>query len=345
MNSLSIVFQGPVLCNGKLNNNIVRNISRTRKVFPNSEIIVSTWHCTAKHELALLRQMADVNVTVVLSQDPGAIIGRDQSGEWVTNINRLLLSSQAGLQKVTRPLVVKLRTDTCLYGRSIESLLERFVLTDEGPARDEVYKVFKKRVINGSWFARDAEGSLPYLFHPGDIFLAGLTEDVRLFFSAPLADSGLFSPSSMQGLWCAWRYVPEQWFWIHSIQQATGKTVYEGNFTYTPEYIEASGRYYLANFVPFSSRTLKLQWKKYYRRYPLRGLFSVYTHARWLRLAARYEGKRQCGFTALADRVFTGVWRRGYILRAWLIRIPFIRRLARKLFICRKLESGAHKHE
>ncbi|OUC39424.1 WavE lipopolysaccharide synthesis [Enterobacter sp. J49] len=345
MNSLSIVFQGPVLRNGTLCNQVIDNIIRTRAVFPQSEIIVSTWFCAVEQERALFSRMKKVNVKVILSKDPGPIIGKDCSGEWITNLNRLLISSWSGLQIVTRPLTVKLRTDTCLYGRSIESLLERYVLADEGPARDEAYRVFKKRVINCSWFARDAEGSLPYLFHPGDIFLAGLTEDVRLFFCAPLATPELFSPSSMPGLWCAWRYVPEQWFWIYAIRQVKGKMEYEGNFSYTPTHIESSERYFLANFVPFSSKALQFYWQKYYRRYPLRGLFSLYTHSRWLRLAARYDGKVQSGFFAKADGVLTSVWRRGYILRVWIMRVPLIRRMARKLFVHRKNNGDEHQHE
>ncbi|RTP97287.1 hypothetical protein EKN38_22380 [Enterobacter sp. WCHEn045836] len=334
MKNLSIVFQGPILRGATVCMSAVSNIRRTREAFPEAEIIVSSWRCTPGTEQYFRTLMAEMRVHVVLSYDPGPLVNYDESGQWVSNLNRQLVSSAAGLRCATRPLSLKLRTDTCLSGRGVVPLLQRYVLDSEGPGREMHYSVFKKRVINASWFARDARGSLPFLFHPGDIFLAGLTEDVRLFFSAPLADESLFSPARRPGLWCAWRFAPEQWFWIHAVRSVTGKMEYEGNFAYAREKVEASERYYLANFVPFESGKLDLYWKKYWRRYPLRGLFSLYTHSRWLRLAEVYSGKREHPLT-LPDRILTYVWRIGYILKVALLCLPIIRRLAKSLFVHR----------
>lgn len=335
MDNLSIVFQGPVTQNGLLCNEVLRNIRLTRTAFPDAEIIVSTWYCSPETEHLLQSRMAEIDVYVVLSYDPGPIVAYDESGMWISNLNRLRESSLVGLRCATRMLSLKLRTDTYLSGRDIIRLLQQYVQNEEGPIRENKYRVFKRRVINASWFARDARGSLPYLFHPGDILLAGLTEDLRLFFSAPLADSTLFSPAMMPGLWCAWQFVPEQWFWVHAIHKVTGKMEYKGNFAYTPDRIEVSERYYLANFVPFSHRQLKLHWSKYWKCYPLRGLFSLYTHSRWLNLSGKYLGYTVEYRYIFLDRALTRIWRAGYILRARVLLYPSLRRIARALFVHR----------
>ncbi|EHM4904065.1 MULTISPECIES: WavE lipopolysaccharide synthesis family protein [Enterobacteriaceae] len=251
MHNLSIVFQGPadVRCS-----TLYLYLQRTRNTFPDAEIIVSTWHSTPTTDALLNARLARMGVRLILSNDPGPLTGHDISGRWTTNLNRLLCSARAGLQAASRPLVIKLRTDTWLSSRALLDRIEQDVLRDAGPPRQEAFKVFSHRVINASWFARDPKGSLPFLFHPGDILLAGKTEDVRLFFSAPQADTSLFCPARMPGLWSAWRYVPEQWFWIHAIRQITGRLVYEGNFAHTPALVTASEQFYLANFVPHDHR-------------------------------------------------------------------------------------------
>ncbi|EQB8221507.1 WavE lipopolysaccharide synthesis family protein [Klebsiella aerogenes] len=326
MNNLSIVFQGPA---DVMSPALYRGLQRTRDTFPDAEIIVSTWHRTPMEDRLLQIRLQSMQIRLILSVDPGPLTGTDTSGCWTTNLNRLLCSARAGLAAVSHPLVIKLRTDTWLSSRTLLALLEQDVLQDAGPPRKEAFRVFSHRVINASWFARDPKGSLPFLFHPGDILLAGRTEDVRLFFSAPLADMSLFCPARMPGLWIAWRYVPEQWFWVHAIHQATGRRVYEGNFSHTPALATESEQFYLANFVPYSPGALGLHWPKYWRSYPFRGLFSVYTHSRWCRRAGY---GRSSPVREIISRGLTALWRNGYRLRAVLLRHPGIRRVAKSLF-------------
>lgn len=326
MTQLSIVFQGPVFPS------LQDNLRRTRRVYPEAEIIVSTWHASAEEDARLRDWLAVSGIRLVLSDDPGPLTGHDASGEWSTNINRMLLSSRAGLAAATHPLAVKLRTDSWLSDRTLSVLLEQVLSDEQMPARDPDYCVFHSRVMTATWFARDARGSLPLLFHPGDIMLAGRTEDVALFFNAPPAGASLFRPAIAAGLWSAWQYVPEQWLWVNAIHQATNKDVFAGNFHHTPGLVESSERYFLANFVPYSPRKLGLHWPKYWRRYPLRGLFSLYTHTRWRRLDARLQGRSICTPWALASGLLTLIWRTGYRLRARLLRHPRLRAIARNLF-------------
>lgn len=335
MNTLSIVFQGPAGQNGELSAEVRQNLLRTRAAFPQAELIVSTWHYSPAADKALHNKLRALDITLVLSHDPGPIIATDSSGRYITNLNRMLVSARAGLAAASRPLAVKLRTDTWLSGRKLADLLRRHVLDEAEPVREVEFRIFKSRVINVCWFARDARGSLPYLYHPGDILLAGRTEDVRLFFSAPLADKGLFRPARMAGLWSAWRYVPEQWCWINAIYHATGRRVFAGNFDYSPAQLAKSERYFLANFVPYRPRQLNFHWPKYWRRYPFRGLFSTVTPARWRRMASRYQGGVTYSLLSHVDEVLTAVWRAGYCLRAKLMSIRNIRKLLMFLFFHR----------
>ncbi|MBE4994542.1 hypothetical protein INF73_21955, partial [Enterobacter cloacae complex sp. P6RS] len=187
--------------------------------------------------------------------------------------------------------------------------------------------------LTASWVARDARGSLPFLFHPGDIFLAGRTEDIRLFFAAPLATCEIYSRVYAPGMTSAWRYVPEQWLWINAIKLRTGKMVYQGNFETSPALVESSEQFFLANFIPFSARRLGLSWPKYWRKYPLRGLFSLYTTGRWQELYASTYGLEFPGSRKRIMRFFIALWRFGYILREYLLRCTLLRRVAHYFFV------------
>lgn len=319
----------------KLNPSVRKNLQLTREVFPDAEIILSTWEMSPLEEDELQLALVDLNIRTVFSPDPGMLARSDRTGSYRTNVNRILRSAQAGLAIATRPLAIKLRTDTRLTGRKIVHLLGHFVLCGEGPARDPAYQVFRARVINASWFARDERGSMPYLFHPGDILLAGLTEDVRLFFSAPMASYDLFVPVSTSGNGYNFLYVSEQWLWVNAIWKATGNKVFSGNIRYSKEDVANSEQYFLANFVPFSAQQLQLCWPKYWSHYPLRGLFSVMTYRRWhYRCTAYLQGHPERPYS-LVTRTFITIWRCGYRLRERLLHLPTLRRIAVRLFVHR----------
>ncbi|MEN4978174.1 WavE lipopolysaccharide synthesis family protein [Erwinia billingiae] len=338
MKNLSIIFQGPAASDdGTLCPQVYAHLRRTRQAFPAAEIILSTWSMPPERMAWWRVSLEVIRVRLVMSSDPGSQAYTIKKSTYITNLNRLLISSQAGLAHATQPLAVKLRTDSGLTNRKLVALLNQQVLC-EAPTvpRDPAYRIFRSRVINADWYARDARGSLPYLYHPGDILLAGYTEDLRLFFSAPPAGAELFRPSERPGLSCPWRYVPEQWFWLNAIHKTTGEWVYHGNFDHDEQHIVASEQSYLANFVPYSARSLGFSWPKYWRSYPFRGLFSIYTHRRWQRLAARTQGLSVHRFTGAVDEMLTTIWRGGYRLRNVFLRYSPIRRIAMRLFVHRR---------
>lgn len=338
MQNLSIVLQGPLGDAAELPRTTWKYILRTRRTFPLAELIVSGWKTSPERDSQLHAQLAGQNIILVLSEDPGPVVGYDRGGKYVTNVNRQLISSRAGLAAATRPLAIKMRIDSYLYSRKLVRLLTSRVLALDGLDRDDRYTVFQSRVINLNLYARDARGSIPILFHPGDIMLAGKTADVRAFFAAPLAHhDDLFHPTATAGLWSAWRYVSEQYYWVQAITKARGVTVFEGNTAHTAALRDSSERYYLANFIPYSPRQLGFRWPKYWRSYPLRGLFSVYTQRRWLRLHHQVHGQSTpLTPILLLDMAGTLIWRACYRLRARIVRVPHIRRVLLALFSHRK---------
>ncbi|WP_213133148.1 WavE lipopolysaccharide synthesis family protein [Citrobacter sp. FP75] len=337
MDSLSIIFQGPTRESGIISADAWKCIKRTRTLFPKAELIVSTWYDSPESDRQLQEHLAEIQGQLVLSDDPGPLRVQHEGYEHLINVNRLRVSASQGLAKASRPYAIKLRTDTWLYSRRLIGMLKRHVQHSDALNRDERFTVFRSRVINANFFARDARGSLPYLFHPGDILLAGRTEDVRAYFAAPPATEDLFSPCAIPGIWCAWRFVAEQYFWVNAIIQQHGQCAFAGNTHRSAELVALSEQYYLANFLPYSFRQLGLRWPKYWQRYPLRGLFSVYTQRRWFQLYWRYQGQpKNPGVIGYLDKVFTMLWKTGYCLRHRLLRRPSIRNLVINLFSYRR---------
>lgn len=336
MEAISLVIQGPVGTKEYSQTEMLLRLANMRKLFPHSEIILSTWRLPSEIESRVRQHLSGLDIRLIQSCDPGALEVRDGELRYATNINRLLVSTRAGLDAVTRPLTIKLRSDSYLSTRAIVSLLERYVISEDVLMRDENYSLFRRRVLTASWVTRDARGSLPYLFHPGDIFLAGRTEDIRLFFSAPLVSESLYSPASTTGLWSAWRYVPEQWLWVNAIKRRTGETVFKGNFENAPGLVSRSENYFLANFIPFSASTLGFHWPKYWKKYPGRGLFSMYSHRKWLNLYAAIHGKKNYSVLKYVVALLTSLWRAGYILRAWLLQLTLLRRIVFYVFARRE---------
>lgn len=333
MNGLSIIIQGPV---GTLYwplDKLLSGLSEMRKKFPLAEIIFSTWDNDNGLDDEFSSCVKQLNVRLVLSPDPGPVVSYDKGIKYLTNVNRLLVSTAAGLAASTQPLSVKLRSDCFLSSRIITTVLERYMSSECFLARNRRYQIFSQRMITASWIARDARGSLPFLFHPGDIFLAGNTCDLKLYFSAPLADERLFRPATSRGLWCAWKYVPEQWLWINAIKKVQNVLVFEGNFQGTEEIVRRSEQYLLANFICLDPDQLALHWPKFRKKYARRGFFSLYTHRRWLSLYERYHGENSKSKHMRYVDVMVKLWRAGYFVRAILLRLTVMRRIAQRYFI------------
>ena len=284
MERVSIIFQGRVIENNKICDDIIENIAITRKNFPQDEIILSTWNIRRDLRRELKQKINPYDIILLESQDPGPLIYQQKTARWVTNINRLIVSSREGIRRASHELVVKLRTDSRLNGPEIRHILQHRQEYACRFPRDPGYALFRHRVINGNVFARNARGYMPYLFHPGDIFLAGNQQDLYDLFDIPLADSSVFEVCFCFSIFTLMRYVPEQYIWVKYIEKVSGNMEFPGNRFASETLRERSENYYINNFIPYASEMLNFYWGKHHQVYKSKGLSSVYCFDDWKKL-------------------------------------------------------------
>ena len=102
---ISVVIQGPLLAGQA--EGAARCVQSLQRVLPGAELILSSWQGEDASAFA-------PPVRVVLSPDPGAFATTERP----YNLNRMLVSTQAGLKAATRRYCLKLRTDLALADRS-----------------------------------------------------------------------------------------------------------------------------------------------------------------------------------------------------------------------------------
>ncbi len=193
MKNLSFVVQGKIQPNTK---NCLLSI---RQFYPASCVILSTWECDVVEGLSY--------DTLVRSKDPGAV---EFAPGFFYNLNRQIISSAAGLNKVGTDLAVKMRTDTQIIDRKLEKIA----------SSQPFGHFFEHRIAALDLFFRDPR-AYPLLFHIGDIFHCGKTSDLLNLWTIPLA------PEPETSMWSARRfdilndrksylprYAPEQYIFI-----------------------------------------------------------------------------------------------------------------------------------
>ena len=102
---VSFVVQGPVEAAGPAWT--ARTCAALRAFFPGAEIVLSTWAGTYPKGIAY--------DALVLSEDPGPV-GTNPSN---ANVNRQLVSTLAGIEASSRPLVVKVRSDLQFHSAAL----------------------------------------------------------------------------------------------------------------------------------------------------------------------------------------------------------------------------------
>ena len=147
-----------------------------RKYLPDAEIILSTWEGSDTSSLDYDQ--------VIYNKDPGAIIIDESDGKKIyNNMNRQLLSTQSGLDKVKRKYTLKVRSDLILNGNSFLKYFDKF------QKRIDNYKLFERKIIIPSLVTRyyinlyKKSGWALTPFHFSDWWFLGLTKDVKTYFS------------------------------------------------------------------------------------------------------------------------------------------------------------------
>lgn len=330
---LSVVMQGSVLDqNHCLSSAVIDNILTTRYQYPEIEFVVSTWEIDSESKNRLEKLANEHSLTIVYNKDPGVISSLD--GVVSSNINRMIVSTKNGIKASNGKYVLKIRTDSKLYNNRLAHILLHLFESRVNRIRDDSFKVFENYVINCNLFARDGRGYLPYLFHPGDICLAGAKDDLLLLFDIPLADHNIFSNISRACFLSFMKYVPEQYIWVYCIYNSKGNIVYPGNDHYNSSLIELSEQYYINNFIALAPSQIGFDWPKHESVYKNKGLYSIYSLNDWKVIYNRYNKKyfsinRSKLYIKLFVTICTTIY---FFVRTCLLRVPLLRKLAIKYF-------------
>lgn len=331
----NFLMQGSVLSNGKIDVKIIFYIKRLRRNFPLNKILVSCWSADDITQNALLKLARYYDFDIIFSNDPGTISANFKGVKYNCNLNRLIVSTKNGLKYLSGDYVIKLRTDSYFYNdKLITYLSDYFNNISPSLKRNEEYKVFEDRVLNCNLFARNPRSYLPYLFHPGDILLIGLRNDLIKLFDIELADSDIFESFTQSYFFTMMKLVPEQYIWVNCIKKVKGIDIYSRNELISEDKIIESERYYVNNFFVFSPFSVGFSWPKHAEQYQSKGKYSIYDERDWMSLyKIHILGVNieeipvdRCKSTIV---FFMKMY---FYVRTNLMKFPFLKRMAIKIF-------------
>ncbi|MEK6669947.1 MAG: WavE lipopolysaccharide synthesis family protein [Pseudomonadota bacterium] len=249
---ISVIIQGAI---GAELNDCIRSV---RKGLPKSEIILSTWEGS---------QLPDGLVVdaCIFSPDPGARPAV-KDGKLLNNTNRQLVSTLAGLLRASRPYALKLRTDFEIHH---PGFIQGFTTSD---VRDPDYTLYKHKIVIPHYATRYPSPNSPsYPFHPSDLSLFGLRDDIIKHFDAPPLDEADWNWALQHESEIIWdqnlplflpRFAPEQHFFVHSLR-AHGRTIDMRHYHDTRgDIAEQSRRYLVNNFVVLDMQDYGIRTRK-----------------------------------------------------------------------------------
>jgi hypothetical protein len=212
--NISFVVQGPISHESIPAENAFSTrevLMSIRKHYPYSEIILSTWKGSDISDLSYDK--------IVLNEDPGAFVVDGIKRPF--NHNRLVISTSSGISVATKDFVVKTRTDILFESDNILNILP-LITPIEGP-----YAIFNSYILSTNYYVRNPMRVNLY-FHPSDIILVGKIEDMKFFFSAPMAERHKLVTENEEIL-----MVAEQYLLLNSIEHAQDKRYSSGRIDYT----------------------------------------------------------------------------------------------------------------
>lgn len=266
-----------IVCQGAVELQLTRRcLLSLRESFPGAEIILSTW--TGSDTAGLPYDK------LVLSLDPGAVTADGVAGT-LNNVNRQLVSTQAGLAAAERPYILKTRTDILFESADFLSWFGEY---------DGVQSpYFQNRLLICSYYTRNPR-VLSTCFHPSDWIVFGRAEDVRGYYA------GIPLMTEEEGAWFQTRrkasafftnyicrFTPEQHIFLGFLRQrrpvACG-CYYES----TPALIEETERAFAECFVVLDyKKQLGITFTKYDpNRYLER--HTLISHWQWRTLYLHY---------------------------------------------------------
>jgi hypothetical protein len=237
---------------------------------PESKIILSTWRDS---DVSVVKSLCD---EVVLSEDPGGIvwIKRDdpRRNTIFSNINRQIISTQAGLARVDTKYSLKFRTDLELVHTGFVDYFNKY------QDYDDRYKCVSERVLLWNLYSRNPHLKFSYPYHFSDIVLFGLTQDLRDIWDIPTMPEG--DLVRCRKTMCN-RYMPEQYIWLSYLRKY--KKIECNQYDSSDKRIFVESKNYMLNNVVLLSSD-RFGFAVYKKELLRHNRWSCFTHADWLAL-------------------------------------------------------------
>ncbi|MCD7739759.1 MAG: WavE lipopolysaccharide synthesis family protein, partial [Candidatus Gastranaerophilales bacterium] len=271
---ISVVVQGDVSDKKEVKN----NLKKIRKYLPEAEIILSTWEKSNVDKL-------DYDI-LVSSRDPGAF--DMQPVTWkINNVNRQIISTINGIKKAKRKYVLKLRTDCLIKNSNFLKYFNSKYVNDLKRVKE--YSVFKNRILIDSLFTRNSEydscTQVGLCFHPSDIWMFGLKEDLEMLFDIPLQDKYIVNINGRD-----YQYrTPEQYIWTSCLEKNNWNIFMDSCFYNTPYTSEGSLNSIINNFFVLNHNKSGIKFPKKFRKHPKLTFKYVLTTKRYLELYKEYN--------------------------------------------------------
>lgn len=163
---ITIVFQGP------WNEALRDNIARARECLPSAPVIVSSSDTRIREAFSAMD-----HVTLAVVPDPGPLPAYMRGKHApLNNVNRQIVSSQAGLALAATPYAVKIRTDCTLESRAFVELYQHASVGD----------VTAAPLLASSVYTLHPDGIEGFPFHVSDWFLFGPSDSLQAYYDVPL---------------------------------------------------------------------------------------------------------------------------------------------------------------
>lgn len=240
-NEISVVVQGAID-----KDNTAKCLKAIRQQLPQAEIILSTWEGSDTDGL-------DYD-SLVLNKDPGGFHDKIMTG-FINNLSRQLVSTQNGLKQVSRPYVLKMRSDLIFTSAKFLHYFEQLQM------RDEPYQFFDRKVIGCSFFSKKyllhKNKIHPVPFHVSDWITFGLATDIKKLYEIPLPKPTMYDyffvnaykGSKVNILSGAHQYAPEQYIAYTAFSKQFDALQFDHYMDYNNHNIKLSERLIANNFI------------------------------------------------------------------------------------------------
>ncbi|WP_051594076.1 WavE lipopolysaccharide synthesis family protein [Butyrivibrio sp. AE3003] len=275
VNEISIVVQGAIT-----SNKTRKCLLSVRKILPDAELILSTWEGMDVAGLEYDK--------VIFSSDPGGNRLFQEDEYTINNVNRQILSTNAGIKATSKKYVIKMRTDFELISNKFLRIYEKY---------DKVYSsysFFSHPIICCELFSRNPRvkyAPFSVCFHPSDIFYFGLKDDLEELFSIPLYNCKETELLNLlfNGTICLF---PEQYIWTCYLRKKNPELL---SITDNAILMNVNEELLAMNFIVLSNNQIGIRSlkKEIYKSVPIH---NCYSHLDWVILRLSYSRKKGGGF-------------------------------------------------